>query len=76
MNTCNNTGKQTISNNVEYEKYTVLEKELNKVIETLEFDIYTPISAELLENLKQFEITIFNMRNEYDSKRLKSARKN
>jgi len=71
MDTNNITGKQTISNNTEYYKYTLLEKDLNKVIETLEFDIYTPVTVELLQGLKDFELIIFNMRAEYDKQRVK-----
>lgn len=71
MNTNHNTGKQTITHNLEYEKYTELETDLNKMIETLEYNLNTPISNELLEGLKQFEITIFNMRNDYDNKRFR-----
>ena len=66
-------GKQTISNNLEYENYTILEEEINNLIRKLNFQIVTPVTGDLIKELEEFEDTLYSMRAEYDKERLKLA---
>lgn len=73
MNTNIRNGKQTISNNLEYENYTILEEEINNLVRKVQFQMVTPVTGSLIKELEEFEQLLYDMRAEYDKERLKVA---
>lgn len=70
MFTDSNTGKSYISNNLEYEKYIDLEQKIDEVVELLEFEVSTPVKGKTIKHLQDLSAQMFQMREEYDKKRL------